>query len=189
MLARSLRFPSIPVAVIPLLLCAFTVELPAQSAKQGAKAPARRGTALQIDAARAAFVDGVDRISRNPSAFFQGVVKGSGCTVTMRSTRPEKADSLRESHAFDAGHLTAKSRMSILPSGGVIQLTYPTVASLTVVSRERVQVSNGVSGAPAVEHVSEVAVLAAETSQQPDVVAFIKGLTDLVRVCGGSIEQ
>jgi len=184
MLDRARRSLLAPASLSSLFLCALTAEVSAQSTK----VPARRGTAAQIELARAAFADGVDRISRNPSAFFQGVAKGSGCLVTVRATRQEKADSLRESHVFDAGHLTTKSRMSILSSGGVIQLTYATAGALAVVSRERVLISNGARGAPSTERVSEFAVLAAETSQQPDVTAFIKGYTDLVQLCGGTVE-
>lgn len=155
---------------------------------QTAKPPARRGTPAQIQVARAAFSEGIDNISRNPSAFFQALQSGNGCAVTVVSTRPEKSDSLRESHTFDAGHGATKSRMAILPSGGVIQLTYATAGDAANVVRERRAITGGSVAAPVIERVSEFAVLAAETSRQSDVTSFLKGWSDLVHLCGGVVE-
>ncbi len=164
--------------------CAPSGDLSAQPGKP----PARRGTAAQIQVARASFSEGVDNISRNPSAFFQNVLPGTGCVVSVSATRPEKADSLNEVHVFDAGHLTTKSRMSILPSGGVIQLTFGTVEAGAVVQRARRSIIGGVTGQPASERVAEFAVLAAETSRPSDVTSFLKGWSDLVQLCGGVVE-
>lgn len=184
MLARTSRCLATFLLAAPFAACTADSRLFAQPAKP----PARRGTAAQIQVARASFAEGVDNISRNPSAFFQHVLPGTGCSVSVSATRPEKADSLREVHVFDAGHLTTKSRMSILPSGGVIQLVFGTVDATTRVQRERRFIVSGVAGQPSAERVNEFAVLAAETSQQSDVTSFLKGWSDLVQLCGGVVE-
>lgn len=186
-LSESALLPALLLsAVCSLLLSPALTDSPlhAQSVKQ----PARRGTPAQIQVARAAFSEGIDNISRNPSAFFQALQPGTGCAVTVVSTRPEKSDSLRESHTFDAGHGATKSRMAILPSGGVIQLTYATAGDASLVVRERRAITGGTVAAPVVERVAEFAVLAAETSRQSDVTSFLKGWSDLVHLCGGLVE-
>ena len=108
--------------------------------------------------------------------------------MSVSATRPEKADSVREVHAFDAGHLTTKSRMSILPSGGVIELVFGTVSAVVNVQRERRVITGSVAGQPNAERVAHFAVLAAETSQQSDVTSFLKGWSELVQQCGGVVE-
>lgn len=169
----------ISAALLPLVACT-SHDLAAQQPKP----PARRGTPAQIEAARKALFDGIDNVSRNPSAFAQQLERGTGCAVAISVSRPEKADSLREVQTFDAGFLSTQSRMSILPSGGIIELVFAPASDMKPVVRKRTLVANGVA-TPSTDTLPGFAVLIAETSRQVEVGLFMKSWTDMVQLCGG----
>jgi hypothetical protein len=176
---------------ITLPLAAAVLALSAASDALEAQAPRRRGNPASIKSAGAAFVAGVAAISDNPSAFTQTVLL-NGCEVSITAHRRDKADSLVEMHIFDAGNLSARSpeRISLDATTGAIMFRFPTVNAVANVSRARRRFADVASGGstPPVEEkaqVAELLILAANTSQQFEVVAFQSGWKELLQACGG----
>jgi hypothetical protein len=176
----SLPFALLLTALFALLASSGTAE---------AQAPRRRGKPEAIRAAGAAFTAGVAGVSRNESAFIQDVVL-NGCEVSVTSRRKEKADSLVELQLFDAGHMSARSTMSVDATTGAIMFRFPTVSGAPRVTRTRyrtLDVETGNRTGPNEEKgsVAELLLLVANTSRQPDAQAFLTGWIDFVDACGG----
>lgn len=169
-----------PARLAPLLVLLLTT----LAAQAGGQSAPRRGTAAEMASARAAFAEGIARVSRNPAAFEQVASPGPGCDVSITSRRQERGDSLVERQRFDAGALSSRMRMSIAPSGGVIVFTYLSAEGGEAVTRET---ARGPQGTASPERVREVVLLVAETSNQPDVQALMAAWRSLVRVCGGDV--
>ncbi len=154
-----------------------------------AQPPKRSGTAAQIFDADTAFVSAVQSVSRNPSAFSQEAKSVRGCEFELTANYAAGVDSVRDVHRFDAGRLATDSRMSMSASGGVILFTYPTVGGAAAVTRERRTTTGGTLSAPKTDTLSEMVMLIAETSQQGDVRRLSSAWTNVVRLCGGRVDE
>ena len=157
--------------------------------KISAQPPKRVGTPAQILDADTAFVSAVQSVSRNPSAFFQEAKVVRNCEFELTANYAAGADSVRDVHRFDAGKLGTESRMSMSSGGGVILFTYPTVEGASSVTRERLTVSGGTVSSPRTDSLGEIVVLIAETSGQGDVRRLSSAWTNVVRLCGGRVNE
>lgn len=174
--------------VIGALVLASLAILPSVLSGQ---TPKRRGNKSEIAAAGLAFMEGVGGVSRNMSAFTQDVLT-NGCEVRVTSRRVERADSLVETHLFDAGMLTSQSTMRIDGTTGAILFNFATASDATVVMRNQHRVAGGASGDGSVTDtpptkVNLLTLLVANTTQQTFVVAFLESWRAFVSVCGGDI--